>query len=217
MTCILLWMVCSHTVFSQTITQIDSVSHSMCTYLNQMEIKNDTLALNTLYNKKVIPYLSNFEMSKVEKIGQQIYYRLQRNCVEFRELLDRIEPPKEAVSRLTYKPKTEVLDSNLQQFKNTKELYYFEASGDTTQVLIKNGKWLETFADGTYSNLDMNWITNTKFELVFNKSNNETRSNLSVQGDKYVYEILKKEDDYYVVSVNIPGQTIYEKLKIYHY
>jgi|TARA_R100000479_G_scaffold70100_2_gene33697 hypothetical protein len=215
--CILLWIVCSHTVLSQTITQIDSVSQSMCLYLNQMDIKNDTLAMNNLYNKKVIPYLNTFEASKMNKVGQQVYYRLQRNCVAFRELLDRIDPPKESVSRLAYKPKSEVSDADLQKLKNAKKLYYFEVSGDTTQVLIKDGKWLETFADNTYSNLDMNWITNTEFELVFNSSNNETRSNFSVQGDTYIYQVLTKENDYFVLSVNIPGQPIYEKLKIYHY
>lgn len=216
-TCILLWITCSATVFSQTITQIDSVSQSMCLYLNKMDIKNDSLAVNSLYNNMVIPYLNTFETSKMDKIGQQVYYRLQRNCVEFRELLDRIAPPKESVSRLDYKPKSEVSKVDLQKLKNAKRLYYFEVSGDTTQVLIKDGKWLETFADDTYSNLDMKWITNTEFQLVFNSSNNETRSNFSVRGDAYVYQVLTKEDNYYVVSVNIPGQPIYEKLKIYYY
>ena len=77
--CILLWIVCSHTVLSQTITQIDSVSQSMCLYLNQMDIKNDTLAMNNLYNKKVIPYLNTFEASKMNKVGQQVPGVIRQN------------------------------------------------------------------------------------------------------------------------------------------
>ena len=202
--------------FSQTIVEIDSVSVEMCEFLKNMEVKNDTLKINLLYEEQLYPYLQQINQSKIEKVGQQVYYRLQRNCVEFRELLDKLDPPKEAPVRLTEKPKSEISQNELKSFKERENFYYFEVSGDTTRVSMKKGIWKDLFTDETFSKLTYNWSSNKEFELVFVESNNETRSNFSVKGDKYVYQVLSKEDGFYVVSVNIPGQEIYEKIKLYY-
>jgi hypothetical protein len=70
----------TNSIFSQSITEIDSVSNLMCNYLQKLEIKNDTLKFNILYEKRLYPYLGKVEQSKTQKVGQQVYYRLQRNC-----------------------------------------------------------------------------------------------------------------------------------------
>lgn len=213
---IILLIVISNITFSQTIIEIDSVSYVMCAYLKNMEIKNDTLKIKSLYKKQLYPYLGRFEQSKTQKIGQQIYYRLQRNCLEFRNLLDRLEPPKEAVTRITEKPKPKISKKQLKQFKKQKEFYYFEVSGDTTRVKMEKGKWTDSFSNNTYSKLTYNWVNETEFELIFAESNNETRSNFSAKGDKYIYQILSKKDGYYQMTVNIPGQGTFEKFKMYY-
>ena len=195
--------------------EIDSVSNVMCDYLKKMKIDNDTLKINSLYQKQLYPYLEKIEKSKTQKVGKQIYYRLQRNCVEFRNLLDRLVPTKETSVRVTEKPIPEIKKEQLKEFKKRKEFYYFEASGDTTKVIMKNGIWKDSFAHKTFSKLTYHWISNTEFELVFIESNNETRSNFSVKGDKYIYQILSKEKNFYLMSVNIPGQKTFEKFKLY--
>ena len=213
---IILLIAISEITFSQTITEIDSVSYVMCDYLKNLEIKNDTQKLNSLFKKQFYPYLGKFEQSQAQKIGQQVYYRLQRNCVEFRNLLDRLEPPKEKVTRIMKKPKSEISKKQLEEFKNQKEFYYFEVAGDTTRVKMDKGNWIDSFSDNTFSKLTYNWINETEFELIFVESNNETRSNFSVKGDKYIYQILSKEDGFYLMTVNIPGQETFEKFKIYY-
>tara|TARA_R110002073_G_scaffold313380_2_gene485268 strand:+ start:39029 stop:39685 length:657 start_codon:yes stop_codon:yes gene_type:complete len=206
----------SNSIFSQSITEIDSVSNSMCNYLKKLEIKNDTLKINTLYEKNFYPYLGKFEQSKAQKVGRQVYYRLQRDCVEFRNLLDRLEPPKEVVARIVEKPKPEISKNQLKEFKNRKEFHYFEVAGDTTKVLMENGVWTDSFSDKTFSKLKYNWINETEFELVFIESNNETRSNFSIKGDKYIYQVLSKKDGFYYMSFNIPGQKTFETFKMYY-
>jgi len=205
----------SNIAFSQTIAKIDSVSYLMCDYLKQLDIKDDTLKINILLEKMLFPYLEKVEESKAQKVGQQVYYRLQRNCVDFRELLDRLEPPREATVRVTEKPKPEITKKQLKEFKKQKEFYYFEVAGDATRVIMENGFWAETFTDKTFSNLNYNWVSKTEFELVFIESNNETRENFSVKGDKYIYQILSRKEDFYLMSVNIPGQITFEKFKLY--
>ncbi|WP_152286659.1 hypothetical protein [Flavicella marina] len=206
----------SNITISQTITEIDSVSNVMCDFLKNLEIKNDTLKINSLYENQLYPYLGKFEQSKTQKIGQQVYYRLQRNCIEFRNLLDRLEPPKEDTRRISEKPKPDITKKQLRKFKNQEEFYYFEVNGDTTRVTMKKGKWTDSFSNKTTSNLTYNWVNKTEFELVFLESNNESRSNFSVKGDKFIYQVLSKEDGYYQMTVNIPGQETFEKFKMYY-
>ncbi len=202
--------------FTQTMMEIDSVANVMCDYLNKSKIKNDTLKINSLFDTQLYPYLGTIEQSNVQIVGQQVYYRLQRNCIEFRDLLDRLEPPKEAVTRVTKKPKPEISKDQLTEFKNQKEFYYLEVAGDTTKVLMENGKWTDSFSNNTVSKLTYNWINDTEFELVFIESDNEGRANFSVPGDKYVYQVLSKENNYYLMSVNIPGQKTFEQFKMYY-
>lgn len=202
--------------FSQTIVQIDSIANVMCSNLIKYnEIKNDTLKLNTLYEKELYPYLGTLKESKVETIGQRIYYRLQRNCVEFRELLDRLDPPNEETKRMVEKPKSNISKKDLMDFKKTKDFTYSEVDGSITSVHIGNDLWIDNFSDGTYSKLTYNWINEYEFELIFIESNNETRANFSIEGDKLIYSILDKQKSYYVMSVNIFGQQIYEEFKLY--
>lgn len=206
----------SNLAFSQTMTQIDSVSNVMCNYLKQSDIKNDTLKISSLYNEQFYPYLRKIDQSNTEKVGKQLYYRLQRNCLEFRELLDRLEPPKEAIVRITKKPIPEISRKQLKQFKNQKDFYYLEVAGDTTNVVMKDGFWTDSFSNKTFSKLTYNWINDTEFELIFIESNNESRSNYSVKGDKYVYQVLSKEEGFYFMSVHILGQKTFDKFKIYY-
>ncbi len=63
-TLIILLIGISNITFSQSITEIDSVSKVMCDYLKTLEIKNDTLKINTLYEKQLYPYLGKIEQSK---------------------------------------------------------------------------------------------------------------------------------------------------------
>ncbi len=81
---------------------------------------------------------------------------------------------------------------------------------------MQDGNWQDSFSNGTFSKLTYNWVNESEFELVFIESNNETRGNFSVKGDKYIYQVLSKEDVFYSMSVNIPGQSTFEKFKMYY-
>ena len=202
--------------FSQTIVQIDSVAKVMCNNFSKYkEIKNDTLRLNTIYEKELHPYLETLEESKAESIAKKIYFRLQRNCLKFRELLDRLDPPKEETKRRFEKPKSNASIAELLEFKKTKNFTYFEVDGQITNVNIDDNLWIDNFSDGTYSKLTYSWISENEFLLVFLDSNNETRANFSVVGDKLIYSILSKGYNHYVMSVNIFGQDIFEEFKLY--
>lgn len=202
--------------FSQSPKEIDSVALDLCNHLKTLKsAENDTIRIMTLYQDKLYPYLGILEESKVEAIGRRVYYRLQRNCVGFRELLDRLEPPKEKLVRNTTKPTTKLSKKQLEVFKNISQFKYKEFDGTDTFVDMKDNKWTDKFADNTVSKLTYKWLSDDEFQLTFIESDNETRSNFSFEGDKFNYIVIDKKENYYLLSVNIEDQKIYEEFKLY--
>jgi hypothetical protein len=212
-----LLLVSSSFSFAQTISEIDSISKTFCGVLEETrDNKNDTTRLQSLYENQFGGYLKTIKPTNGKNVGQILYYRMQRNCMEFRELLDRLDPPKMGVKRVTEKPKSKASEEDLAAFKKTKKFYYYEVNGDVTKVKMAKGKWVDSFKDKTSSHLSYNWTSNCDFELVFIESNNEMRSNFSVSGDVFLYSVISKESNYYTLSVNIPGQLVFEEIKIYY-
>ena len=205
----------SNIIRSQSMVEIDSLSYELCDYLQNRDDQNDTLKINSLYENRFFPYLRTFEETRAELVGRQLFYRLQRNCIDFRELLDRLNPPKEAVNRKMEKPESSISKKELRDFKNQHEFYYYEVAGDTTKVTMKDGIWIDNFSDNTFSRCTYNWLTETEFELVYLESNNETRANFSLKGDRFIYQVISKGENYYTLSLNIPGQEVYEVSKMY--
>jgi hypothetical protein len=215
---LVLFIICLSSAFAkaQTMKQIDSVATMMCDHLKDLKIANDTARIEYLYKSQLYPYLETVERSKMQTTGSKIYYRMQRNCTAFSELLDRLEPPKEAVERLTVKPVPTITNAEAETFRNRSRFFYYEVNGDTTTVSMNEGKWQENFTDNTFSKLDYTWLNDTEFELAFIESNNEGRMLFSLAGDKYVYQLLAVKDGYYDMTVHIPGQQVYSKFRLYY-
>ncbi len=204
------------TAKAQSTVEVDSLTYQLCHYLETINhIDNDSLKLDQLYEVKLFPYLRRYPESKYEEVGNQIYYRLQRNCVEFRALLDRMDPSREEVNRSTSHPKSNLSKAELEEFKKQSKFSYFEINGEVTHVQVKKNQWKDIFHNNTESNLTYEWINDTDFELTYVNSNNEIRSKYSVKGDKYIYSVIDKQNDYYVLYVNIPGQSVYEEIKLF--
>ncbi len=201
---------------SQTLKEIDSISKEFCKYLNTIKhIQNDHTRINNFYQNKFDVYLEKFDTEKVDKIGQQLFYRLQRNCLDFCQLLERLYPPKESIYRTKKKPKTKLTNLEIERFKNKNRFKYLENNGNETHVEMANNYWKDVFTDSTYSMLKYKWVSDFEFELVFVESNNEIRTAYSITGDKFIYGVIEKGENYYLISSKIESQSHYELFKLY--
>ncbi|MDP9957979.1 hypothetical protein J2X97_003653 [Epilithonimonas hungarica] len=186
---------------------IDSLTIKMCSNFKQTIHLNDSVRIKILNEEFIIPYLDKFSEKDREKNIDNLYFRFQKNCQNFREYLYRVDPPKsDNWLSLEKRPQVKVTDKEISQLKKLENLYYFEYAGEKTIVKTNSKYWIETFADGTNSKLYFNWISHNKFELEFIESNNVGRKNFSKKGDKYIYEVVSKEKDYFWILVTIPGQ-----------
>ena len=139
------------------------MSYARCDYLKYLDSPNDLARIENLYENELYPYLNTFDETRSEKVGHQIYYRLQRNWVGLRDLLDRISPPKEAPMRFTAKPIPTILKNDLKKFKNQMDFYYFEVSGDTTKEFMKDGFGIDTFTKKNKSKLSNAWLNDSEY------------------------------------------------------
>ena len=195
---------------------IDVLVNEMCTNFKENKNLTDSTRIKILNEKFIWPTLKNQSENNASEIGNQIYFRLQKNCQEFREYLYRVDPPKDDNwMRLDAKPSIEITDKQIETFEKTSKFYYYEYAGEITKVQTDNKYWTETFLDGTFSKLKYNWITTNSFELIFVESNNKTRKNFSKKGDRYNYQVISKEDNYYWVLVEIPNQSELLKFKLF--
>jgi len=204
-------------LFSQLIKQKDSIITEMCNEIANTKNFSDSLRIQFAYTKHLYPYLAKFKDEKIDSIGMSIYYRFQRNCSEFIEILNRLELNKSDWEQLEkgHKPKSKLSKRKCRRLNEFRDLSYFEYNGDKVNVELKDGIWTDFFLDGTYSKLSFKWTDDCEFELEFIESNNETRKSFSNKGDTYNYSLILENDNAFVVITQIPNENNYLKFKIY--
>jgi hypothetical protein len=197
--------------FAQNKDISDSTLNEMCKTLNSTANKAlpDTDRIKAMLVKHIAAIFENLDETEQNKAVEFIFFRLQRNCNEFQNILLRAEPLKGEWEIVDQKPLSSLTKINYDDFIKCHTYYYMEGSGDTTHVTITGNIWEDHFTDGTYSRLKLRWLNNASFELEFVESNNNGRKNYSKPGDKFIYELLQKDDNKYKVSVEIPGRKPY--------
>jgi len=201
--------------FAQTPQEKDSLIQRMCkTIIESNSI--DSIKIEEAYDSHLYSFLSRFPEEKQQNIWLSIFYRFQRNCPEFKDILNRLYPPLDDDELVEEKPVSNISKKDSKSFSKTENFYYIEDNGDTVNLTIKNDIWVDVFKDGTYSKLKVEWENNLKFSIEFIESNNELRMNFSYPGDKYFYELLERHESYYLLSVKIPDSNRYEIFKLYY-
>ncbi|MGB6094494.1 MAG: hypothetical protein WBF83_12105 [Moheibacter sp.] len=187
----------------------------LCNEFKQKTEKADTILIQKAYEKVVFPYLDKWNEEKWDSVSFSISVRLQKECPEYRQLLERIYPVETEEVKFFDKPQKSVIsDTELQEFKDEKYFYYL-ANYVPTYLIIDNGMWFEFFEDKTYSKNLMQWDDRNKFTLTFVESNNLMKKAYSREGDQYHYEIISKENDWYWIQMPEPGGNRFVNIKIY--
>ena len=194
----------AHNLFAQDVKQIDSLSMEMCksfTALNNLvgEKKLEDVLENHLY-----AYLEKKKVSsqaEADSISSRIYYRLQKNCTVFREMLAELEENKSDWKKLEGKPSTKIQAKDFKSFTKGGNFFYKEYDGEIVNVLVSGNLWTETFENGTKSKLSFIPKKESEFDLKFIESNNEKRKNFSVKDELYYYGIYAKETDGFLIWV----------------
>lgn len=209
---LLFFIFLSFTIQSQTIQTIDSLNKEICKSLAQNKTLNDEIRLNTIDKSHVMPFLAKFKDPLAQREAfEKLIFRLQKNCNEFNAIF-----PKDSTENVwgmqDEKPLDHVSKEQCNNFDESKKFHYWEEKGKKVEVTINGNLWIEKFGDDTFSKLFYRKRNNCEFELEFIESNNLSRKNLSVKGDKYRYRIYDEEKNIY--SVYSKNKETYYTFKI---
>ena len=194
----------------------DSLLNQMCSTLSKNKGEPDSVRFFKAYMKHLESYLMKMNETEQEKLFDFVYFRLQRNCKEFFDMVSKDVEQKGDWESLDKRPVSSLDKATCNDFNSRSKYYYREANGDTVKVVVEKGLWQEQFIDGTYSKLNFRWVGDCEFELEFISSNHHIRKNLSKKGDKYRYQLLQKVSNYYSASAVVVGMEDYSKFKIYY-
>jgi len=190
---------------AQSISQIDSLTIEMCKTLSESTPKKDSALIRFAYEKHLSPFfkkqaaITNDE--QFAALYDRVYFRFQKNCPLFGEILSLYEENKSDWKLLPEVPSGNVSKSECRKLVKIGNFFYKEHNGDKVYVTISKKTWTEKFKDNTYSNLSFKWNDDCKFDLKFIESNNAIRKNLSVKDDAYHYGIFNIQNGIYDVWV----------------
>lgn len=193
----------------------DSLLGEICLTLKNSDHLDDSSRVSTAFEKHLGPIFEKLNDSQKESTWNNIFFRLQRNCFVFHSILLKNSVQKGDWEELHSMPARSIGREICQQFNSHSSFRYLERSGDTVQVVLKNGIWSETFIDGTFSKLKFRWLDDCSFEIEFLESDNLVRKNFSKKGDKYIYTILEKGNRFYKLAVEIPVSNRISAFKLY--
>lgn len=199
-------------IFGQTIQQIDSITYKMCESLSNLTEEKDDAKITITAQKHLPAFYEKFNINSqivADSIGDKIFFRLQKNCTSFINILNKLEENKSDWNTLSHKPKSEISKKNCADFFTGGKYYYKEYDGKLVNVIMTPNSWTETFEDNTTSKLLLHPKDNCELELEFIESDNNLRKNFSVKGDLYRYGIYKLEEDSYYIWTSSKDNTIY--------
>ena len=168
------------TVKSQSEIITDSLLTEICNTIKSSTETNDSIKIVSAISIHLFALNYNRDDSEeTNKIGEYIFFRLQKFCREFKDYLDKMYPTKDNYKEVYEKPNSKLDKAACTEFLQIKEFYYLEDSGDTTKVTLDQNYWVDNFNDSTNSKLKFKWIDSCEFEIEFVESNNWVKKNLS--------------------------------------
>ena len=181
-------------------------------------IEPDSIKVSRIFSKHLLPYLPDISEDSAAALYNFLYIRLQKDCVSFKEISDRLSDGKRKSDwrDVDKEPESELSAADADHFFNTRHLKYLEVNGDTTNAFFTDSTWEDHFKDGTFSRLTFNKLNQNEFVISFIESNNSIRMNLSKPGDQYRYKVIKKENGYYTMFVQAAGSRIKSLFKLYY-
>jgi hypothetical protein len=201
-------------LFGQNQSAVDSIGTQICLTLQNNPEPDDSTRVFQSFEKHLTPYVSLLDEESAMEFANKVFFRLQKNCKLFWDIMLRNSPKNENWKEVTAIPESKMSLKEYEDFRKTSSYKYIDPSGDTVSVSIENSHWQEKFLDDTYSRLNMKWINDSTFELSFIKSDNIIRKNLSQPGDKYIYSLIEKGKNSFLVCVSIPNGERFSLFKL---
>lgn len=197
----------------QSRKSIDSIVVQICNTVGTEIKASDSLTLQHAFDKHLPAF---FSLYKSDSTFDPIFFRLQTTCADFVNALRRMDTSDKQFKNIAAFEKPKCSKKIAGELFSLKKAWYLEPDGDTTKVELTKKHWIDRMTDGTYSRLSLKQFSDYDFEITFIESNNPVKNNLSRPGDKYIYRIIDKNENYYLLQVKLEKLELYSEFKIYY-
>jgi len=195
-------------ILGQEDKQESRVVSNMCKTFEKTSRLNFKERKSNMIQKEMIPYLrslkNTFTTAQIDSIGNSMMARLDNKCPKFLEQSILAKATNQSDGMFIYfgEITSSLTKEEFEELKTKENFYYFDNNNIRTDLKIKNGFWLETFEDGSFSKTTIKWLPENQFLLEFVESNNKGKKAYSRKGDQYKYIVISKESGYYwIVSM----------------
>lgn len=200
----------------QTEFQKDSLISEICKTINATQKLPDSIRVQNAFQMHLFPYANRLDESDREDFRLDVFYRLHRSCSEFYKIQYRLTKTNRDITAVDKIPQSKLSKKECGEFLNHKQFFSIESSGDTSNSVVMDGIWVQTFKDNTVSKLKFRWLSDCEFELEFIEATNAPRARFSKRGERYIYKILDKEETFYLMSVEIVGNDSQLTFNLYY-
>jgi hypothetical protein len=184
----------------QSQTTIDSLVDKICVSINESKSDDDSTKVISAFEKHLYLFFENVPEPERETLLNRIVLRLQAKCKSYSDISLKI-PKNQNWIAVSEVPVSKLSSASCEEFFKIHKFKYVELSGDTTQLKIETGFWIDDLADGTYSKLKFTKTAQCEFEISFLESNNKLKGPYSKVGDRYLYRVLEKGVNSYLLCV----------------
>lgn len=199
------FLIVSTISLSQSLDKINYQSQQMCKKLRDLKSNNDSTTVANFYFEELMSLQEKPDVD--EKYLTTLVGRLVLNCKEFRRFFIEEDQELENIQ-------SSIKSSDLVNFKS-ESTFIFEQDGQKTQLELTKTSWTETHNNGTVSKYDLQWLDENSFKIIFRYSNNKEISNLFMEDDTFIVDIVSKTPSFFTLALKMDDEFYINTVKLY--
>src|SRR5690606_3521663 len=121
-------------LFGQHQSSVDSMVMQICTDLENNPETDDSIRVHQSFSKHLTPYVSHLNEEAAMEFANNVFFRLQRNCKLFWDIMKRNSPTTEKWEDISDIPESRMTAEEFKDFRNHPFFTYLEPNGDTVSV-----------------------------------------------------------------------------------
>lgn len=200
--------------YSQTSYQlyVDSVGKVISQYIDDNLSDYDSssfMAYFTGLSEKIVDSTRNLTQQQLQELPVFILFRvMHHNNLVASYIANKV--PKSAHWVVSNEmPASSITPEDCAAFWKYQKFIYHDSDSTVVRLTLTEDFWIDSMADNTYSKLAVRKLNDQTFESSFIGSNNPLKHLLSIPGDIYHYQLLKKTDHSYKLSTHMNGISTY--------
>lgn len=191
---------------------VDSLGIAISDYINAHKDGIDSLTFSNFMTQMANQITGSQDSITVQqKMDLPVFLlsRISHHNDYMEKFITQNIPSSKYWTHTTEMPPSSISQEDCASFWTHHKFIYHSSDTSTVLLTIDENYWIDSMSDHTYSKLTVEKSNDQTFNSTFIESNNRWKSLISIPGDVYCYQILKKTDHSYKLSTHMKGISSY--------